>query len=97
MSCQATAATKTTIATMMGICICAWNSCFYFYIGTLTFYKNANNQCAYVEAKQQWERQTQRTNIKIVMSGGGGDENNNCDNDGNLHLCKNPCFYFLAH
>ena len=96
MSCQVTAATKTTIATMMGICICAWNSCFYFYIGTLTFYKNANNQCAYVEAKQQWERQTQRTNIKIVMSGDGGDENNNCHNDGNLYLCKNYFFGTLT-
>jgi hypothetical protein len=92
MSCQVTAATKTTIATMMGICICAWNSCFNIYIGTLTFYKNANSQCAYVEAKQQWERQTQRTNIKIVMSGDGGDENNNYDNDGNLYLCMELLF-----
>ena len=29
-SCQTTAATKTTSTTMMGICICAWNSYFSF-------------------------------------------------------------------
>ena len=73
-SCQTTAATKTTITTMMGICICAWNSYFNFYIGTLTLYENANSQCAYVEAKQRWKRQTQTTNNKIVMQDDDGDE-----------------------
>ena len=47
---------------------------FNFYIGTLTFYKNANSQCAYVEAKQRWKRQTQTTNNKIVMQDDDGDE-----------------------
>ena len=69
-SCQATAATKTTIATMMGICICARINFF----GTLTFHKNANSRCAYVEAKKQWKRQTQTTNNKIVMQDDDGDE-----------------------
>ena len=47
---------------------------FYFHIGTSTFYKNANSQCANVEAKQRWKRQTQTTNNKNVMQDDDGDE-----------------------
>ena len=47
---------------------------FLFYIGTLTFHKNANSPCAYVEAKKQWKRQTQTTNNKNVMQDDDGDE-----------------------